>query len=406
MVDQILHVSHGLPPDLVWVIQSDVEHCGIGRDTQMFYRCFNPEPSVYRSMDDLFNRAYQPKRPYNSYDSCRGSYISNELMKPYHRWWYKTASTEQRGVCLAQGVLGLIEAIPQLTEFHFPQFVSRALDKGWSLDNTGMHNYFTSREKFKHSRRVIGELMHKVSIFGTASLQHSIETYNEVMVKYSSSPVIPSSLLPKGNVGRTLIRNRQKALTRSTQMLERIAGPKEAHAFIKGDEIRVEGQCFNFSIKKGWLFTMAHGGLDIVVTDKLGNRLFDLCWYVDGVPAPDQLAALMLSVIAGDEEEILRVGNWFNEDKKAIESYEPLQPIYQAELASTNLRRVELDEEIERERAACSPDEWEGFTEGTLATIAQRPELEGQFKRRLCRELGDERLRRWIESDAGLSLAA
>lgn len=108
---------------------------------------------------------------------------------------------------------------------------------------------------------------------------------------------------------RSVRKARRKPLVKAMDLLSKIGGRQTAHAFIVGDDVIVTGRKFNFKVRKGVVTSNGHGALNLTVTDRDNIELVDLCFYFENMPAPDQLAALILHVKAGNEEEIVRTGN-------------------------------------------------------------------------------------------------
>ncbi|MDW9481900.1 hypothetical protein GOB57_24945 [Sinorhizobium meliloti] len=110
-------------------------------------------------------------------------------------------------------------------------------------------------------------------------------------------------------VPKSVRKAKRKPLVKAIELLSRIGGQQTASAFISGDDVVVTGKRFNFRVRKGVLSSNGHGALNLTVTDKDNIELVDLCFYFENMPAPDQLAALILHVKAGNEDDIVTTGN-------------------------------------------------------------------------------------------------
>jgi hypothetical protein len=110
-------------------------------------------------------------------------------------------------------------------------------------------------------------------------------------------------------VPRSVRKAKRKPLVKAVELLSKIGGQQTASAFVSGDDVVVTGKRFNFRARKGVLSSNGHGALNLTVTDKDNIELVDLCFYFENMPAPDQLAALILHVKAGNEDDIITTGN-------------------------------------------------------------------------------------------------
>lgn len=101
----------------------------------------------------------------------------------------------------------------------------------------------------------------------------------------------------------------RRAIARSYRLLGSIAGAETARACLDGEQISVNGRKFDFRLRVANLRSTAHGAIEVFVTDKDAVELASLCVYIDQTPALDQMAALILDVTAGNEDEIIRRAN-------------------------------------------------------------------------------------------------
>jgi hypothetical protein len=130
-------------------------------------------------------------------------------------------------------------------------------------------------------------------------------------------------------VPRSIRKARRKPLVKAIELLSKIGGQQTASAFISGDDIVISGKRFNFRARKGVLSSNGHGALNLTVTDKDNVELVDLCFYFENMPAPDQLAALILHVKAGNEDDIVTTGNAIRTHSAGM-TYSPLLELREA----------------------------------------------------------------------------
>jgi hypothetical protein len=136
---------------------------------------------------------------------------------------------------------------------------------------------------------------------------------------------------------RSVRKAKRKPLVKAIELLSKIGGQQTASAFISGDDIIVTGKRFNFRARKGVLSSNGHGALNLTVTDKNNIELVDLCFYFENMPAPDQLAALILHVKAGNEDEIVTTGNAIRTYASGL-TYSPLLELREAKKRRNEIR--------------------------------------------------------------------
>lgn len=120
-------------------------------------------------------------------------------------------------------------------------------------------------------------------------------------------------------------KKRSNAVKKSIDVLKTFMGEETAKAFIEGDRITIYGKKFDFVLKRGDIGTKGHGGTDIEVTDKEGVLLTSLCYYYEDTFAAEQVVSLAMHVMSGDEEEILRIGNFMrmtDTGKEVLQQYQ------------------------------------------------------------------------------------
>lgn len=106
-----------------------------------------------------------------------------------------------------------------------------------------------------------------------------------------------------------LRKRRRRVLSKSAAFLENLVGRQRARAWISGDDVVVSGRRFDFRVRVAALDSVNHGALDVHVTDKDGVELAALCVYAPQTPALDQISSLVLHVVSGEEDEIVRSAN-------------------------------------------------------------------------------------------------
>jgi len=113
-----------------------------------------------------------------------------------------------------------------------------------------------------------------------------------------------------------MIRERKEAerrvLKRSIKFLSKLVGNETTRMFIGGEGIRFEGQHAIYELKKMSNLMSSHGGfraLSVYHKEHPDLLLCNICIYTNDVPLLDHVASLVLHIQAGNEEEILKIGN-------------------------------------------------------------------------------------------------
>lgn len=162
------------------------------------------------------------------------------------------------------------------------------------------------------------------------------EQLRNVIERPPTYQLIELSPINKIDRKKSLPRKEKKVLAKSASILDKTLGEKKSSMFISGEEIIVEGNRFNFHCRKG--YSNKHISLSVYDKDD-GIHLVNLCWYIENTPAMDQIAALAMLVMVGNEDEIIKVGNYMSSDKVLLERF----PEFKIE--STKLHRDVLSVE-------------------------------------------------------------
>ncbi len=165
---------------------------------------------------------------------------------------------------------------------------------------------------------------------------------NRMLREYAENTPSQAVRLAAGAKGiRTPLQRRRekglrKAIARSFDLLASIAGRQTARACLDGDAVHVEGRRFDFRLRVANLRSSAHGAVEVFVLDKDAVELASLCVYMQDTPALDQMAALILNVAHGNEEEILKRANVI----RATAAAETNAPFREIRAAAAAARRM------------------------------------------------------------------
>lgn len=108
-----------------------------------------------------------------------------------------------------------------------------------------------------------------------------------------------------------------KSLSKARTMLEMIAGKPTANAFFNNQDIKVEGDKFNFVFQKGSDY-FGHSSISTILEDKNGVVLSNLCVYFEDTPSAEQLVSMMAHIQNGEEDKIIQAANLFGFKKEGL----------------------------------------------------------------------------------------
>lgn len=104
---------------------------------------------------------------------------------------------------------------------------------------------------------------------------------------------------------------RNRILKRAARTAVTILGREHVSTLARGGEIEIVGEKIAFRVKCNGLARIGHGALDVKLVDHGGRHLANLCMFHPKTPAIDQVMALALDVVGGEEREILAAANPF-----------------------------------------------------------------------------------------------
>lgn len=140
---------------------------------------------------------------------------------------------------------------------------------------------------------------------------------------------------------RARVKEERRVIKRSVKFLNRLIGSDTTRMFIGGDRIRIEGQHAVYEIGKESNLLESHGGfraLSVFDKEYPDLMLCQLCINTPGVPLLDHVASLVMHIRAGEEDQILTIGNANNIKDEAYDR-EWLAPF----LPSRRTTAIDLD---------------------------------------------------------------
>lgn len=321
----------GIPPDISYGLECSVECLSITSDVIVYYHMFNETP-----LAPIVDAREGGCTPEGLGESLRG--LARLYMRLYNDWYWTKASTLERAWCVASAAERFPRIAGEAADFLVTKFISEMLAR--DLDPSlrrNQQNWFDRSREMTHIEKVMAQLARKASVVPADLLGDVIRrpsdfftSLGDISLPRSCLANMDTGLLVNG-VRQKLLpskkkkkREKQKVLKKSAAFLSTLIEPNDVTMFVGGKEIRVEGYRHVFVIGKDNILSTNHGAISIKVLDReTDRRLFNLCWYVSDTPALDQLAALVMAVRAGDEDEIIRVGNMLRVDQSAIAELRP-----------------------------------------------------------------------------------
>lgn len=107
-----------------------------------------------------------------------------------------------------------------------------------------------------------------------------------------------------------LEKKQRRVIGRAAVMAAAIIGSSAVSAFARGEPVVLPGSDIDLKITRiASSASIGHGRLGVSVLDRGGEHVADLCVYIDGTPALDQLTALALHMQAGLERDVIETAN-------------------------------------------------------------------------------------------------
>ena len=232
-------------------------------------------------------------------DACEGG-----AMEDYDRkklTWYQHAARDREGTKRVARKLHAPAWIKRYVETHEE---SNRLRQLWhTLVRRGV-------PKFNES-----QLDAALTVFDAAYAQHRAKVQVAQQRAYDAfvAEVTADAAVRKGYVKKPpyrILRQKRKVAKRAAIFAAGLLGASTVSAFAAGQPVHIEGQSMVFEVKKrGTIHRSGHASLELSVLDKGRTKLADLCFFIEGTPALDQLTGLALAVQAGEEKDILATAN-------------------------------------------------------------------------------------------------
>jgi hypothetical protein len=111
---------------------------------------------------------------------------------------------------------------------------------------------------------------------------------------------------------RARVRRSRAIFKRSLAFLGKLIAPEAVRRFISHSEpLRIPGQHCNYEITRRKL-QIDYGDANLALLDRDGGLICKVCLHTRDVPTLDHVAGIILCVLSGREEEILKPGNFYD----------------------------------------------------------------------------------------------
>lgn len=281
-----------LPPELQYIVEGMVIHHDHTDDAGTFIHNYYDDAHVLDTnshLDDII-----------------------DVIDSNFSQWLITAPKSQRNNCMTSPILNWRDRLSDLTDLVVRSAVEPLYKK---LDSGRCEKELFSR---KHIRRTIRR--HKIINramenyrrflmrfdFTDENLLDGVRITRENYNRYNRYKAQPKSLLKK-----KAKKDRKKNI-KAVSMLSKIAGKDITQVYISGNHVSLKGSQFEFRIVKNQFNSHNYTANKIQLYDLNNTYLADLCVYVKDTPAAEHIAAYVMYIQAGLEEEIIRTGNLSN----------------------------------------------------------------------------------------------
>lgn len=321
----------GIPPDISYGLQCATELMDITGDVLTFYYMFNDDVSLADLVDN------QPFRTDDIKESLRST--ARLYYRPYNNWFFTKAQPEEKAWCVAGARDEFGRVAGEAIDYYLSHYVSDALKNNLDPSTKRYQEQWLDQSRaFTHVEKVSAMLAKKMAHTDTDDILAAIQSPGDFQLRlrpiqnpFNNETIGERLGLPDEawiDFGSPKLLTKQtkkkqrKVLRRSSEFLRKLMGKDRTTLFIGGKEVTVEGERFIFSVKVNQIHGMHHGALDIRILEKTsGDYLCNLCWYVEKTPALDQMAAIIMAVQTGDEDTIIKIGNAFSVQNKAVEQH-------------------------------------------------------------------------------------
>lgn len=344
-----------ISPDSQYCLDSCVELCQITVDNADFF--YRTEYDIDRVLDSLETRSMRS--------------IEQEFWDLYRRG-YSDLQKMDRGSLNLSFLLGSSQQFREIETTIATSLIEGKSDND-SLEQFGVF-FDKCREGYDRCQTDMFTVPIRSLVDYETERRYRLQVQRDAARDRVRDEILESELgYPIRKDNRSLIKKGKSVVKKSLRTLERLAGSETTRLFVRGEEIIVQGKEFSFRFQKNPEFNTVlasatpehrrHISFKLDLLTATGDYLATGCVYVPDTPVLDQVTGLMLHIRSGNEQEIVRVTNWFGCSEEFL-TYAPLKIIRDQKAAEIQERfREHLPQEI------VIPNPTENFGENYLNNL-------------------------------------
>lgn len=328
----VLHVST-IPADISYFLDCATQSLHISPDTYSY--CKFVAGSETTAFIDRFGEDYagqEFERHWNRLTSMGLGLESNHIS-----WRFLASEAERQDVSFA----GVCNDLTALRDEFVHTFAHELADHGFSsltpaARERANHSfgYETALEVVsRYARRVAADLggvdLHDLRMIGDRITQSREKTLARHVAEVKSAIVKNPDMedtefndlienIPYTEVKaiKTWMANKNKSnrsvIKRSIKFAQKLIGNEPTRLFLGSHKIRFEGEHAIYELVKTGSVLSGHGGSQLRLYDKkTDEHLCNVCIYTPGVPILDHVASIALHIQAGNEIDLLNIGNLY-----------------------------------------------------------------------------------------------
>lgn len=307
----------GTPPahDVMYFLDSAAECFHIPPDVYLWAKYFHPNiTGLVDSLDSL----EELKGQSHLHTLARWGHYLEKLYLD----WQQEAPIEEVTLCLGYG-LNYLPTIKDIVHNLVGTLVDRtdsfmvdlAINKDFEAHRTTDLVFYDGIKKF-HSQQACMESFYRIKAQWEAlEVKPDFKDYQVITSPPPTLNELRAHVRGKEQAQKIFPKETKRALKRSAEVLDSIAGKNTASLFLSGEEIIVTGQKYKFSLTKDpyGTITGSHGACRTrVLCAETNEFIASLCIYTPNVTVFDHLASLVLHCTSGLEDIIIMESNIIN----------------------------------------------------------------------------------------------
>lgn len=312
--------AHNL--DVDWIIDS----VDLSMQKQLLYDTYmdwrktvSPAAKAYCSLSNLFSSRQQIQDLYTT--------VTHEMLSNY---------INSQGFSVMHQLFPMV--VQRETEISKPANIEYILMHRKLNDWPVMFKHGIERAVADYSETTVDDVLAYERSLGAGFEENQIRDYLNRSTKdygLSSLPNPYSNIKSLHYMRPQQIRAGKKAVKKSAELFKKHLGTETLNMFLSGQQIRFEGQYYNYLFKKSTFnHSLVHQAVkpvnsvpyDFFLEDKSGVLLGSMCVYFAATPVMDQIVAMTMMIKHGGEYEILKSANFFS-TTSAYDTDERMQAI-------------------------------------------------------------------------------